>query len=321
VTRLVRAFLEQPGVLRAMGISAAIGGILALLISFGPYSTYTAEVLLLLDTQDPTGGALGFLSASTGLASQVFGGSIGDEKSGHTFQEIIRSRWMLDRLLSRTPPGSNGATYLDYFCKARVAPNVKMEKGRRAIGSCIESDFDIRSDVFRISATANDPRVAADMANFIAAQLASFNATQRSSRSRSTREFLEARLGDSQQALHRAEATLVEFREANARFGNSPLLLMRDKALNRDMLIAEESYSFLKKEYEMASIQEKKNSPVFTIVDPAIPPARPKGVHPIYALLMGVFLGGMSSALISVIRSRDSFVDRIPAESSSQNAA
>src|SRR6185436_6731169 len=79
---------------------------------------------------------------------------------------------------------------------------------------------------------------------------------------------------EAEQALSRAEQSLTHFREANLRIGNSPQLQLELARLEREVETRSELYRLLARQFEMARIEEKRDTPTFSIIDPARPPVR-----------------------------------------------
>src|SRR5206468_8584754 len=73
-------------------------------------------------------------------------------------------------------------------------------------------------------------------------------------------------------SLHLAEENLRNFREKNLRIGNSPQLLMEETRYVRLLRGEEEVYVTLRRQYEVAKIQEHKELPVLNVLDAAVPP-------------------------------------------------
>jgi len=67
---------------------------------------------------------------------------------------------------------------------------------------------------------------------------------------------------------------LKEFRERNRRIMDSPQLMLEQERLARDVQINSTVFIELKKQLEVAKIEEIKNIPIINVLDPARPPVR-----------------------------------------------
>jgi uncharacterized protein involved in exopolysaccharide biosynthesis len=122
------------------------------------------------------------------------------------------------------------------------------------------------------------------------AELDRFNVESRASQGQATRIFVEKRMEEARQEMSQAEEALASFRESNVHIGNSPQLRLREERLTREVMGRSELYQLLARQYEMARIEEKRDTPTFSIIDEARPPVkkyRPKVVLNTVAALAG----------------------------------
>jgi uncharacterized protein involved in exopolysaccharide biosynthesis len=115
----------------------------------------------------------------------------------------------------------------------------------------------------------------------------------------STRKsFLEGRLEDTARRLREAENALRAFQERNMRIGNAPHLALEEGTLRRAVREQEDIYLALRREYELARVDEYRESDNLSLLDPAVPPIR-KSWPP--RLLLGL-LGGVSGMAFGAYR-------------------
>jgi uncharacterized protein involved in exopolysaccharide biosynthesis len=77
-----------------------------------------------------------------------------------------------------------------------------------------------------------------------------------------------------EEALKKSEVVLKEFREKNRKVADSPQLMMEQERLARDVQINSTVFIELKKQLEVAKIEEIKNIPIINVLDVARPPVR-----------------------------------------------
>ena len=86
------------------------------------------------------------------------------------------------------------------------------------------------------------------------------------------------------------------FYERNGQWQNSPRLRFEEQQLNRQVAVQQELYLSLRREYETARIEEVNDTPLFTVIDPAVPRRERSGprrvVWVFVAFLVGVVLLG-----------------------------
>ncbi|MGB2870033.1 MAG: hypothetical protein WBD36_16410, partial [Bacteroidota bacterium] len=115
------------------------------------------------------------------------------------------------------------------------------------------------------------------------------------------RKFVEGRITEVKSDLETAENRLKEFREKNRIVTGSPQLLLEQERLLRELQINATVYTELKKQYEIAKIEEIKNIPIINVMDEARPAAlkdRPKRRDIVLTMLLLSFLGTCSYILI-----------------------
>lgn len=74
--------------------------------------------------------------------------------------------------------------------------------------------------------------------------------------------------------LGSAEEALAAFRRSNVRIANSPQLQLEQSRLERNIQSRSVIYDLLARQYEVARIEEKRDTPTFSVVDPPKPPVR-----------------------------------------------
>ena len=80
-------------------------------------------------------------------------------------------------------------------------------------------------------------------------------------------EWIGKRLSEVETELHAAEDTLKEFRERNRRVIDSPELLLQQARLERGVTLKSTIFLELKKQYELAKIEEIKKVSIVSVLD------------------------------------------------------
>ena len=98
-----------------------------------------------------------------------------------------------------------------------------------------------------------------------------------------------------------AEENLRGFRERNLRIGNAPRLLLEEGRLNRAVREQEEVYLTLRRQYELAKIEERRDVPVINVLDAAVVPSFRISPRRAIMGILGLVIGGtlgIASALV-----------------------
>ena len=102
-----------------------------------------------------------------------------------------------------------------------------------------------------------------------------FNLLTRQTRAGAERRFVEARLQEAADSLRLVENRHKAFLQANRDFRNSPQLKFENDRLERDVQFQQQLYTSLAQSFEQARIDEVRNTPVITVLEPPDLPASP----------------------------------------------
>lgn len=224
------------------------------------------------------------------------------QESPQFYAEVLRSKAVTDAVLrSRFAAGGDSATLLRLLRVGGKTLADSMYRGRRRMAKLFQVRVDQRSGLVRLAFTARHPKLAADVVNRYFDLLNAYNLETRQSRARRRREFVEARVEAANGELRAAEERLRSFVERNRLWQQSPELQLQSERLEREVQVAQETYLTLKRQYEEARVEEVNDTPVLTVVDSAIPAARPSRPRRTLSVLLGLLLGtglGVAGALL-----------------------
>jgi uncharacterized protein involved in exopolysaccharide biosynthesis len=104
--------------------------------------------------------------------------------------------------------------------------------------------------------------------------------------------------------LEKSEDKLKAFREKNRRIGDSPQLLLEQGRLMREVEINSTLYEELKKQHEIAKIEEVKNVPIINVMDSARPAGKKEKPKRSSITLAAVVVGFLASIGYVLFRHR-----------------
>lgn len=150
-----------------------------------------------------------------------------------------------------------------------------------------------KTGVVGISVTTTNAELSAQAANYFITCLDDFNMNQRITGAGMNRDFIENRIEEAELELEVTEEALKEFRNSNLNYYSStdPELLMMHDRLLRDVQVQNQVYLTLKQQYEIATIQAKKELPIIQILDQAKPPALKSSPARAKLSIMGMLIG------------------------------
>ena len=301
-------------VITAPLLAAFVTGI----VSFFIRPSYTATAKFVPETATQTR----LPSNIAGLASQL-GLSLGSEasKSPKFYAEVLRSRELMEHvLLSRyadpTPEHPDSATLLHILRVSGRSAADSLSRGVQKLDELIAVRVSTPTNIVTLDVDAHDPALAAAIANRFIDYLNAFNTESRQSQAREQRRFVEQRVADGERELRNAEEDLRVFYERNRSWQQSPQRTFEEGRLRRQVDVRQEVYLTLKREYEMARIEEVNDTPVITVIDAATPPtkkSKPKrlllvAVAFVFATMVSVF----SIAVVDYVRTLRARAEDLP---------
>lgn len=269
-------------------LAAAVAAGLSLVLP----KTYKSSGKILPNYSGSAASSLLNLAAASGIGDMLSGDLSNTENPVVTYPEILTSTNLLERVaFSPFPPGSiNPSATVMKAIRVRGSDRRSLDRAVRLLRTMTSIDANPRTGVISVSAVTRDSVLSAYIVQKMLVELDRFNVESRSSRGRATREFVEGRLAEAQKALASSEQSLAAFRQANIRVTGSAQLQLEQGRLERDVETRSELYRLLAREYESARIEEKRDTPTFTVVDPPQPPVRkyrPKTTFNVLVALMG----------------------------------
>ncbi len=136
----------------------------------------------------------------------------------------------------------------------------------------INFSTDKHSGVLYIDVTAPEAKLSKDLADTLILYLNNYYRKLVSSKKTSYREFLEQRVGEAEATLRESENQLRSFKEKNSLASTAPELMLLQLRFQRNIRIDEELFLTLRKEFEMAKLEEHKDMAAVDVLDaPELP--------------------------------------------------
>lgn len=284
-----------------LSIGIAAGLLAAVLVP----RTYTARASFVPQQGRAQMSALASLAAQFGVVMPMMDAT----RSPAFYVTLLDSKNLLSfivedsfpRTTSRDNPRRSLADYLS--ARGRTAGErresaIKKLKKRLAVG------VDQKAGLVAVEVKLRSPFIARDVARALLSQIDSFNLRTRQTQASSERRFTEGRLQEARSELRQAEDELQFFLQRNRDFRSSPHLTFLYERLGRNVSLKQQLYTTLSQAYEQARIEEVRDTPVITVVEDPLLPARPDRapygraltLAIALALVVGVVLGRRSDA-------------------------
>jgi uncharacterized protein involved in exopolysaccharide biosynthesis len=252
--------------------------ILAVVYSLVLPQYFKSTATILPETEKSKLGGLGSLTELASLAGVV----TGEISLTKLYPTIIESEAVLRNVIYtryHTNEFKDSVNLIQFWEIRSKRPEQAYEACLRALRDQLDVSLDLKTGVVSLSIETREPQLSADILNNITSELDKFIRTKRTTNASEQRKWIEERLVEVKRDLEQSESILKVFREANRRVIDSPQLLMEQERLIREVQINSTLYIELKKQYELAKIEEIKNVPIINVMDAARPATRKDRPH------------------------------------------
>ena len=179
-------------------------------------------------------------------------------------------------------------------------PERRLDAAIKRLRSSIDAKLGPRTGVVSLTVKAPRPVLAQQVTDKLLEELNRFNLQTRQSQAAAERRFTEQRLQEVQADLRQAEDGLQAFLQRNRDFVNSPVLQFQHDRLEREVLMRQQVYTTLVQAHEQAKIEEVRDTPVLTIIEPASLPLEADRRGLLVSALVALVLGFVLSSLWAV---------------------
>ncbi len=266
--------------------------------------SFTARASFLPQRSDMPRSGLGAIASQFGLDLNL-------DRTGQSpafYAELMQTPQLLGDVAAATyVVGTRPDTgTLAQLLKVRArTPQLERDATIRRLAQMIEVRVNPATDVVRFFVTSPWPELSQQLAAAILSEVNRFNVDRRRSRATAERQFTEARREQARTDLRAAEERMQRFLESNRNYTGSPALtVMRDR-LQRDLSLQQQVYSTLAQAYEQARVDEVRNTPVITILEQPVPPARPDSRRLVTWLAASLLVGLLAGVLAALLVDRD----------------
>lgn len=274
----------------------------ALLYAVVRVPLFTARVTMLPQSESSDVGVLGRLAS---FAGTPLGGS--DSYEG-LYLEILRSDRLIKDLLDHNweTSGSDGITTLYKFFDVDQSDPVAVQQFKDKLRNEVIHFYREKLNGFMVLKVTipRDPSLAAEMANFLVERLDNYNREFRTLKARRQREFVDSRLAQVERELTDAELSRAEFAASNKGYSSSPELMRQLGELEREVQAQTSIWIELRRQLEMAKIDEHKEIVSVDVLDAAAAPAIPSNGGRARMAFAGLVVGGILGFLAAAVRAQ-----------------
>lgn len=263
--------------------------------------TYTASAAFMPQGEEARASGLSGIAAQFGVSVST----AGQGESAAFYADLLRSRELLRAAVETTYPMGdtvrastgdsiprNGDTLVEILDVPGRTRDVRVANAAAKLGDMVSIGIRHQTGLVDLSVTTGSPRLSDLVARRLIELVNQFNLQTRQTEASAEREFLAERVEKAKQDLLAAEDSLEQFLERNRSYQNSPTLRFEYERLQRRVSLQQQVYTSLAQSYEQAKIDEVRNTPVITVVEPSAEPLRPDPRRLRLKAVLALILGG-----------------------------
>jgi len=304
------------GIRKKIYKAAGIGLIIGVIVAISIPKQYTVEVTLSPEMGNNKGGGLSGLAASF-LGSGVSMGDGTDALNASLSADIVSSTpFLLEISLSSyldeesSPwwsyvigfPGmviggvkslfiedEDESIFSDKASQGTIELSKKESQKIESLKKKIVASVDKKTSMTSVTATFQDSKVAAVVADSVVKKLQEYIIDYRTSKSKEDCLYLEKLFKERQQEYYEAQRKYADYMDSH---DNIILQSVRteQERLQNDMSLAYQVYSQVAGQLQVARAKVQEEKPVFAVVEPAVVPLYPSGTSRKVYVLVFVFL-------------------------------
>ncbi len=283
-------------------LTGALAGVLTIVLG----RSWVAESSFAPQSSNGSSGRLAALASQFGVAIP---GLESEDASIDFYLRLARSRVLLEQLALQEyafplrPEGTDSARG-NLIALYEVESDSEAKRLRKVVERLrknIAVEGDLNAGVVSITTRAPWAGLAVQLNRELLDGIDEFNRQRRSSEAAAEREFLENRLATARAELTAAADALSTFLVSNRRYEDWPALRFEYDRLSSDVELTEQLVASLVQAYEQARLEEVRNTPVISVLDPPEGSARRDGSL-IGNVVWGVLAGAMLVLLLAFAR-------------------
>ncbi|HVF39480.1 MAG TPA: hypothetical protein VM939_06220 [Gemmatimonadaceae bacterium] len=239
-----------------------------------------------------------------GLAAQL-GITIGGgdaSQSAQFYLDLLESRpvlWKIaqDKYTVQGDSGVRSGNLIEIFRINHPRADVRRSKVIESLEGAITAEVNRATGVIKVAVRSSRPELSQQIGTRLLDQINVLNLSRRQEQAAAERGFVERQVEEKRGELRQAEAELESFLERNRQYRTSPQLMIAYGRLQRDVDMRQQIYTSLLQSYETARIEEMRDLPVITVLEPPEVPivADPRGG------VRKTLLGGLVGLALGII--------------------
>lgn len=333
---------------KTLMLSGIVGGILGIIVSLVSLNVYTSSSLIVPDNSQSTGVNGGIASLASFAGINLVGGG-GEVLSLLMYPKLVRSiPFMQEVMNSNIVHNGDSTKVLDYILDYANHPKSKIKQYTIGLPKHIMKSFkskprntlstnlnhqvvvltqdeldvyellnefidivpDIEEGYVRISCSLYDPVPAAQLTTLVSNLLQKKITELKIEKAKADLDFIEGRFDEAKANFLNKQIELAEYKDRNIGV-NTEIAKIEEKQLQDEYNLLYSIYIELSKNLENARIKVQENTPIFSIIQPAIVPSEKSSMSRKIQVILWTILGGfVGIGIVCFQVYRVPFIDR-----------
>lgn len=167
------------------------------------------------------------------------------------------------------------------------------EKVSKVLKQKVMLNIDAKQGLLTLDASFHEALLSAQVADQARELLQKYITHFKTKKSADQLAFIEERYAEKKQEFEKAQNRLARFRDQNRNMSTS-VARTEEERLESEFSIAMNVYNELAKQLEQAKIQAKEETPVFSVLEPAVVPHEKTKPKKVMIVFIWLFLGGIA---------------------------
>ncbi len=250
-------------------------------------------------------GQLGGIAAQFGINLNV--GDAG--QSPQLYTDLLETKALLWPVAQKTytlPTDSGVITgdLIKIFNIQGQRADVRRVRVINALKGAVNPTMAPKTGVISFTVSTANPQLSLQIAQNLLDQVNVYNLTRRQEQAAAEREFVERQVAEKRADLRRAEMEIASFLESNRQYRMSPQLTLEYARLQRQLDMRNQLYMSMLQGFEQARIEEVRDLPVITVIEPPELPIGPDARGGVRRTLIGLLIGLVLGCAIAFMRDR-----------------
>lgn len=306
-----------------------IGAVVGLIIAFSIPKEYTTTVSLVPEVESASSGTMGSLAALAGIN---LGDGVDVLVSPDLYPSILSSTSFLkglydirvkdseldiDTTLYSYLSNNQKQTWWSYIFKVPYLLRGLLSSEENVVGGFENSHLiiskeemgiigefrdririysDKKTAITKIEITMQSPEISAHLADTLTTYFQSYIINYRTKKARNDLEYAEKLCFDAKDNYYRIQQQLAAYVDGNRNVVSAKYRISQER-LQNEANLAYSVYNQTAQQLQLAKVKVQDNTPVFTIIQPAIQPLDPSNLSKKIIIIGFVFLSFISSSL------------------------